>query len=534
MQGRRETIESAASAGCGRERWRPARAALLLAALALPARAEPPPKPFDLMTVPGPGRTAFAEIVDLDGDGRGDVVSASFTRLPPDQRRTLRVFFQREDGSLPQKADWTAPMPEGAAAYDYYRTAGGADEFLFMRRDRVTRLSLVGRVATWRDVALPGTTLAVAPDERGIDRLRLARSGIAAGPLLVVPGLGEIFVSTLDGELRGRLATQSRANFFVPPRPGPLVIDNEADLYFEHPRLDVGDVNGDQRGDLIVSNRHEVLVFLSREPGKFEAKPDQRVLLKRLTETDLVRATGSARVDARDWNGDGRADLLVAYTRGGLFNARTRTTLHVNRAGVWDVQKPDQTFEIEGGWAATSFQDFDGDGKLEFVEARLSLATLEIVEILLTRSVDPQLRIHRPAQTTPFEEEPALERTLALGVSFETQRTIGFLPALEDVNGDGRLDLLAPSDGKQLEIDLGAPGPAFAPGRVRQAFDTTGVIRFGDLDRNGLLDFVLHDPRRPGTPIRVGVNGGVLPGTRVTPELKPTPGARPAGEPIQR
>jgi hypothetical protein len=194
----------------------------------------------------------------------------------------------------------------------------------------------------------------------------------------------------------------------------------------------------------------------------------------------------------------------------------------VNRGGTWNVAKADQTFDVEGAWAATSFEDLDGDGKLEFVEARLSLQTLELVEILITRAIDPELRIYRHAQGLPFEAEPAIRRPLSLAVSFETQRTIGFLPALEDLNGDGRLDLIAPTDGTQFEIHLGAPGPALDSRGLRQAFDTTGVIRFGDLDRNGLLDVVLHDPRRPGTPIRIGVNRGVLPGTRLPPELRPT------------
>ena len=501
---------------------------LSLVLLCATASADDLKQPYELRTLPGPGRTAFAEIADLDGDGRGDVVTASFTRLPPDQQRTLRVHFQREDGSFPGKPDWTAPLPDGAAAYDVFRMPSGADELLFMRRDRVTRLSLAGRVAVWRDVVLPGMTLAVAPDERGIDRLRLARDGLGAKPLLVVPGLGEVFVSTLDGEIKARLATQSRANFFVPPRPGPLISDNEVDLYFEHPRIDVADVDGDSRGDLVLSNRHEILVFLGHEAGGFAAKPDQRHVLKRLSETDLVRATGSARVEARDWNGDGRADLLVSVTRGGLLRAHTETTLHLNRGGTWDVQKADQGFEFDGGWVATSFEDVDGDAKLEFIEVRLSLQTLDLVKILLTRSINPQLRVYRPAQTSPFEAKPAVERPLDLAVSFETQRTIGFLPALKDLNNDGRLDLIAPSDGNQLEIHLGTPGPALDSRAIRQPFDTTGAIRFGDLDRNGLLDFVLHDPRRPGTPIRIGVNRGELPGTRVPPELRPSESAKPA------
>ena len=249
----------------------------------VPSAARPRPRnpapPSQLVTLPGPGRTAFAEIADLDGDGRGDLVTASFTKLPPNQQRKLRVHFQREDGGFREAPDWVAPLPDGAGAYDFVRTADGAEEICFMRRDRVTRLSLAGRAPAWRDVQLPGTTLAVAPDERGIDRLRLARDGLAAAPLLVVPGFGEVFVTRLDGQAVARLATQSRANFFVPPRPGLLVSDNEAELYFEHPRIDVADVDGDGRGDLVVSNRHEVLVFLGREAGDFSGKADQRHVL---------------------------------------------------------------------------------------------------------------------------------------------------------------------------------------------------------------------------------------------------------------
>jgi hypothetical protein len=497
-------------------------------ALAPDAFAQKAASPFELRTLASPGRTAFAEIADLDGDGLGDVVSASFTKLPPEQRRTLRVHFQRADGSLPKAPDWTAPLPDDAAAYDFVAAQGEREDMLFLRRDRVTRLSLAGRAAAWSDVTLPGTTLAVAADERGIDRLRLAREGFGPEPLLLVPGLGEVFAVRLDGRVEGRLAAQSRANFWVPPRPGFLFSDSESDLYFEHPRIDVADVDGDRRGDVVVSNRHEVRVFLGREQGGFAAQPSERHLLRRLSENDHVRATGAARADVRDWNGDGLADLVVSTTRGGLMHARTKTTLHVNRGGRWDVTHADQTYDVDGGWAATSFEDVDGDGRLEFVEARLSLHTLELVEILITRAIDPELRVYRPAAAL-FEPAAAFQRTLTLSISFETQRTMGFLPGLIDLNGDGRLDLIAPTDGTALEIHLGAQGPALAPRAIRQLFDSTGVIRYGDLDRDHLLDLVLHDPRRPDTPIRIGLNQGTLPGTHAPPELRPA-GPRARGE----
>ena len=88
-------------------------------------------------------------------------------------------------------------------------------------------------------------------------------------------------------------------------------------------------------------------------------------------------------------------------TQGGLLRAHTLTTLHVNRGGTWDVQKADQTFEMDGGWTATDFLDLDGDGKLDFIEVRLSSRLLELVEILLTRSIDPELRVYRARAGDP-------------------------------------------------------------------------------------------------------------------------------------
>ena len=153
----------------------------------------------------------------------------------------------------------------------------------------------------------------------------------------------------------------------------------------------------------------------------------------------------------------------------------------------------------------------------------MSSRILDMVQILLTRSIDPELRIYRAGRDSPFDPKPAYLRVLDLDVSFETQRTVGFVPAFQDLNGDGRQDLIAPYDAALLEIHLGMAGPGFEAQAIRQPFDTTGVIRFGDLDRDGLTDFVLHDPRRASTPIRVGVNRGVLPGTRRAPELRPGP-----------
>ena len=83
---------------------------VLVGALAWPtAVARAAGDPFSILSLESPGRTAFAELVDLDGDRRTDVVAVAFTGLPPNERREVRVYFQRENGGLPAQPDWTAP-----------------------------------------------------------------------------------------------------------------------------------------------------------------------------------------------------------------------------------------------------------------------------------------------------------------------------------------------------------------------------------------------------------------------------------------
>ncbi|TMA33128.1 MAG: hypothetical protein E6J87_11000 [Deltaproteobacteria bacterium] len=72
-------------------------------------------------------------------------------------------------------------------------------------------------------------------------------------------------------------------------------------------------------------------------------------------------------------------------------------------------------------------------------------------------------------------------------------------------------DLLGSGAGDRLEVRLGGIAPNFATVTASQPLDTGGRIRFGDLDGDHLTDFVLYDSQRPGTPVKVGINRGVLP-----------------------
>ena len=500
---------------------RGAKLGLAVLALGLAAAHGSAAEPFRVFELPGPGRVASAGIADLDGDGRADIWALSIYGVPPDSRRELRVHFQKPDGSFADTPSWTGDAVDGAGAYDLADLPDGpGEELLLLRRDRVSVLSFAGRELTTRDLVIPGDpTIAAAPDERGLDRYRLVREEV--GPNLLVPGLGEIIVLTPAGEVLSRPEVGARANYFIPHRPGPLVSESEIESYYDFAQIETGDVDGDGLVDLITSTRHELRVFRQREGGRFPREPDQLLAFRRLDETDQIRGSGNVRMASDDFNGDGRADLVVTSTTGGLLSVRTETTFHLNRDGTWNLQEPDETFETEGSWSSLQLLDLDGDGRPELVEAKIALTVLEIVEFLLQRTIDVEVSYFHAGEDGVFDPKPSRSTTVSVGVELDTFTQKGFIPSLNrDFNGDGLPDRLGSGGGKAVDVYLGGGDAPYAKRAARQPMDTRGSIRFGDVDGDGLSDFLLFDRTRPDARIRIAVNNGTLPGTRKPAALR--------------
>jgi hypothetical protein len=177
---------------------------------------------------------------------------------------------------------------------------------------------------------------------------------------------------------------------------------------------------------------------------------------------------------------------------------------------VWDLEARLRVGQGGAGWGADQLVDIDRTAGGLCVA--LPFSVLELVETLITRSVDAVIFVYKADASGVFSKEPWFKRKLEIAISFETGRPKGFVPSGSfDMNGDGFDDLITPGDGDSVEVWLGgveASRPiSRAAGSCRER---TRTRRRRNSDESRIS---LYDPRLPRTPVVIATNRGLLPGT---------------------
>lgn len=473
---------------------------------------------FRILSFESRGRSVAAELADLDGDGRTDLFVIVLEGIPPEEQRTIRVYLQKPDGELPATPDYELAMPGLSAVYDVadVRPETPGEELILLQPEGVTILSLGNAQGRQWQLSAPGpTSVGLSVDERGLEPFRLVYRDFGPEPWILVPQFGQLTALSPGGEVRARLELPRRANYFLIPTTGLLSLESDFQIFVDVPKISIGDVDGDGQVDVVSSTRHELRVFLRRSDGSFPNQADRQLPLRMMTPRDQIRGSGGVSSELRDIDGDGRLDLLITHVRGGFSDAITTSYLYLNREGQWRLGRPDQALTSQASLASAAVIDIDGNRRGELLRVELSFSLLEVVELLLTQSVDVHVAVHRfDPEKGAFEGSPWLRRKLGLPFSFQTFRLRGFVPtARVDLNADGFLDLVTSGGGEAFEVFTGGGNVPFGRRDGQQKMSTAGMIHFRDLDGDGLADFVLFDPHNFDVPVRVGRNRGALPGT---------------------
>jgi hypothetical protein len=472
---------------------------------------------FEIRTFENKGRSVASELIDVNGDGRTDLFVVALVGLPPKEERTIRVYLQGVDGKLPAKPSHVLSLPKWSAVYDVgdVRSETPGTELLLLRPSEITILSLATPAGQRWDLEVPGPTGAgLAADERGLEQYRIVFDEFGDEPWLLAPQLGQLTAMTATGEVKAQVALARRANFFIIPETGIISLESDFQIFVDAPKLSLGDVDGDGRTDIVSATRHEVRVFLRNEDGGYAYEPSRILALNMVTPRDHIRGSGGVTTDARDVDGDGRLDLLVSHTQGSVRDATTTTYLFMNKGGTWKIDAPDQSLGPRSTVGSNAVYDLNGDGNMELLIAEVSFSLIEFVELLLSQEIDATLSVHQYQAGKGFDEEPLVKKRFSAPFSFDTFRLKGFMPRADvDMNGDGLVDFVGSVGGEAIEVFLGDREEPWDDSTDEQDLDTRGVIHFGDVDSDGLQDFVIFDPHNFDVPIRLGRNLGNMPGT---------------------
>jgi hypothetical protein len=239
-----------------------------------------------------------------------------------------------------------------------------------------------------------------------------------------------------------------------------------------------GDVNGDGRPDLAVSNGNSntVSVLLNTTaPGATIAS---------FAPGQTFATAGEPRgLAVADVNGDGRPDLAV--TTSGFGSPLADVFLNTTAPGSTTPSfAPQQTFGSQAsyGYHGLAVADINGDGKPDLAVAYGDTRLLDgLVSVLLNTRVP-----------TTGVASFAPPRTFAAGYG-------AFQPAVGDFNGDGKpdvavVDVSAPNGGVSVLLNTTPPGataPSFA---TRQTFATgrnPECVAVGDFNGDGKADLAI-------------------------------------------
>jgi hypothetical protein len=421
------------------------------------------------------GRDSAPALADLDGDGDLDLVAGgydgTFRYFENTGTSTSPAFVQRTGAANPLNGE-----DLGAIAWPTLGDLDGDGD-----RDLVAG-KLDGTLAYFENTGNP-TSPAFVQRTGAANPLNTRDVGDYSTPALGdVDGDGDLdlVVGNFDGAFAYFENTGNATSPAFAQRTGAANPLNGRDLgKFSTPAL--GDLDGDGDLDLVAGEGYTAASAFYFENTIVKRSLSAFELADGVNPLGGLNAGTTPRSSLGDLDGDGDLDLVVGQYSGRFFyfeNTGSATSpAYVLRTGA---QNPLDGQDV-GGDAAPALGDLDGDGDLDLISGR---DTGDFVWFENTGSATSPAFIERTGAANPLDGH---------SVGF------GSIPALGDVNGDGRLDLVA---GNQVgafhyfENTGSATSPAFLE-RTGAANPLDGqdvgdrsAPALADLDGDGDLDLV--------------------------------------------
>ena len=210
-----------------------------------------------------------------------------------------------------------------------------------------------------------------------------------------------------------------------------------------------------------------------------------------------------------DLNRDGIADLVtLTFSGRRIFSLRGRYDVHFGRAtpqGIEFSESPDTSARTPGpaggeawGYASQRYVDFDGDGLTDLTMGSVNTGLGGMARAMIGNSISMNLAVYR-LEDDAFHRRPDVTKKIQTPFAPFTKRGVLFPTVLSgDVNGDGRMDLLAVERWDELSVYLGKNSPQLLTDEpinlVVEAPTDERFAKVRDLDGNGKDDVFIQYP----------------------------------------
>lgn len=212
-----------------------------------------------------------------------------------------------------------------------------------------------------------------------------------------------------------------------------------------------------------------------------------------------------------DLNRDGIADLVtLTFSGRRVFSLRGRYDVHFGQEtpeGIQFSPQPDTSAWTPGpaggsawGYASQRYMDVDGDGMKDLTMASVNTGVGGMARAMVGNSISMNLAVYR-LENGVYPDRPDVRRRIRPPFAPFDKRGVLFPTVLSaDVNGDGRMDLLAVERWDELSVFLGVDSARLLSDQpINVAVEAPVDERFanvGDLDEDGKDDLVIQYPSK--------------------------------------
>jgi hypothetical protein len=435
-----------------------------------------------------------------------DLIVFSRTGTFPHEARWASVFWQQEGGRFHPHPDLVWEIDPEATVIDVggLGAESARTSMVYLTGSEVRAYHLAGRIQPTPTTLLKIPTLTVFPEPADLPRLPLIRDWKGTGqPWLGIPQFGQLMLYPItQAGLQGPgepVKLNQPTLLFGADGEHRLIRDYTLQLIYRLPQLFVRDFNGDGRADLLAAWQDHLAVYLQDLAGRFPLDPTRTFHFSLRTEQERSLRLVHISPLVEDVDGDGRADLILTKMTGRLTDRRLVTSVYLNRDGNLPSQ-PDVRVEHDGFASTLLAKDVNGDGKRDLLFPLVKIGVRNLIRNLLTDRADVSLQVHLYRNQGIYASAPDWMRSFGYEIDMSDGIVLqGVWPNVEgDFDGDGNADLLVVGN-DEVAVYLATPGLLFARDPVaRIPVQTSSHVIVRDLTDNRRADIVMWY-REPST-----------------------------------